>query len=226
MRWIYRVERKLGRNFGVSNIMLYITATMLAFYVTWLIIMPGLYELISFNRWLILDGEVWRAITFLLIPYNIGSPFFVLLSLFIAYRIGTSLEQLWGKTLFNMYLFFGAVGAIIAGFIAGFATNYYLFLSIILAFCYINPNATFLLFFILPIKAKHIAFINWALYIWSFIQASLRGDLRDQMAIIFSLINFFLFFGPNVWRTMRQNYNTLRRRREYMKSWGDQNPWR
>ena len=223
MRWIYRLERKLGRNFGVNNIMLFITATMLAFYMVWLIIMPGLFELISFNRWLILDGEFWRAVTFLLIPYNTtGSPIFVLLFLFIAYRIGTSLEQLWGKTLFNMYLFFGAVGAIIAGFIAGFATNYYIFLSLILAFCYINPNATFLLFFILPIKAKHIAIINWVLYIWSFIQ----GNFSTRLAIIFSLLNFFLFFGPNIWRTMRQNYNTVRRRRQYQKSWGDQNPWR
>ncbi|MCL2857097.1 MAG: hypothetical protein FWE19_05140 [Oscillospiraceae bacterium] len=222
MNWIYRLERKLGRRFGVTNIMLYITATMLAFYVFWLLIMPGLYGLIAFHRELILNGEFWRAITFVLIPSNLGSPFFVLLSLFIAYRIGNNLEHVWGKTLLNMYLFFGVLGAIIAGFITGFATNYYIFLSLILAFCYMNPNATFLLFFILPVKAKHIALVNWAFYIWSFIQ----GNFSSRVAIIFSLINFFLFFGPDVWRTMKQNYNIVRRRKQYQKSWGDNNPWR
>jgi len=206
--------------------MLYLTATMLAFYLAWMIIMPGLFGLISFSRELILSGQFWRVITFVLLPPYLPPvrelSLWPLLTLFIAYRIGTNLEYVWGKTLFNMYLFFGMLGAIIAGFITGFATTYYIFLSLILAFCYLNPNATFLLFFIVPIKAKHIAFINWALYIWSFIQ----GNFSTRVAIIFSLLNFFLFFGPTVWRNMRQNYNTLRRRREFVKNWGDQNPWR
>ena len=222
MRWIYRLERRLGRNFGVTNIMLYITATMLAFYMLSLLIMPGLFGLMFFDRELILSGEFWRIITFVFIPPSLGSPFFVLLTLFIAYRIGTSLEHAWGKALFTMYLVFGAMGAIIAGFIAGFGTNYYIFLSLILAFCYMNPNATFLLFFILPVKAKHIAIFNWVLYIWAFVQ----GDFSTRVAIVFSLINFFLFFGPDIWRTVRQNYNAARRRGQYKKNWGDQNPWR
>ena len=222
MNWIYRLERKLGRNFGVSNIMLYITATMLAFYVLWLIIMPGLYGLLFFSRELILSGEFWRIITFVLIPHNLGSPIFVLLTLFVAYRMGQNLEYVWGKARLTLYLIFGVLGAIIAGFITGGATNYYIFLSLILAFCYMNPNATFLLFFILPVRAKHIAMFSWLFYAWSFI----RGDFSSRVALVFSLINFFLFFGPDVWRTMRQNYNIVRRRKQYQKNWGDNNPWR
>ena len=223
MRWLYRLERKLGRNIGVTNIMLYITGTMLAFYALSEIAMPGLFELLYFSRELILYGQFWRAITFVFIPpTNLLSPLWVLLTLFVAYRIGQSLEHAWGKTLFTMYLVFGALGAIIAGFITEFATNYYIFISLILAFCYVNPNATFLLFFILPVKAKHIAIVNWIFYIWMFIQ----GDLSSRVAIAFSLLNFFLFFGPDVWRTIRQNYNTVRRRKQYQKSWGNNDPWR
>jgi len=201
--------------------MIYVTATMLAVYVLWLIAMPPLLSFLDFNRALILDGEFWRVLTFVLMPLS-GSTLFVLLSLFVAYRIGSNLEYTWGKALFNMYFFLGVIGAIIAGFVSGFGTNQYLFLSLILAFCYMNPNATFLLFFILPVKAKHIAIFNWVLYVWAFIQ----GNFSDRVAIVFSLLNFFLFFGPEVWRTMRQNYDSAKRRRQYQKSWGDNNPWR
>ena len=222
LRWIYRLERKLGRNFGVPNIMIYVTGTMLAVYALSLIAMPGLIGFLSFHRGLILSGEVWRILTFALVPPLSGQPLFVLLSLFVAYRIGSNLEYTWGTPLFNMYFFLGVIGAIIAGFISGFGTNSYLLLSLILAFCYINPNATFLLFFILPVKAKHIAIFNWALYILAFIQ----GNFASRMAILFSLLNFFLFFGPEIFRTMRQNYENSRRRRNYQKNWGNNNPWR
>jgi len=202
--------------------MLYITGTMLAVYALSLIAMPGLVSFMSFSRAHILAGEVWRVATFALVPPLSGQPLFVLLSLFVAYRIGSNLEYTWGTTLFNMYFFLGVIGAVIAGFISGFGTNSYLLLSLILAFCYMNPNATFLLFFILPVKAKHIALFNWAFYVLAFIQ----GDFPARVAIIFSLLNFFLFFGPEVWRTMRQNYESARRKRNYHKNWGNNNPWR
>lgn len=222
MRWIYRLERKLGQDFGVHNLMMYVTGVMLAFYMLQLLMMPGLFWLIFFSRDLILAGEVWRVVTFALMPPLSGTTLFVLLSLFVAYRIGTSLEYVWGKTLFTMYFMFGILGAIIAGFITGTATNAHFFLSLILAYCYLNPNATFLLFFILPIKARYIAIFNWLVYAWSFIQ----GNFSTRVEIIFSLINFFLFFGPEVWRTMKQNYDSSRRRRNYQKNWGNNNPWR
>jgi hypothetical protein len=222
LRWIYKLERKLGRHFGVTNLMMYVSATILGVYLFSELMMRGLPVLMFFSRAHILAGEFWRIITFAFLPPVGGTALFVLIGLFVAYRIGASLEYAWGKTLFTMYIIFGVIGAIIAGFISGGTTNYYIFLSLILAFCYIHPNATFLLFFILPVKAKHIAIINWAFFAWEFI----TGNFVSRTAIVFSLINFFLFFGPDIWKTMQQNYNTSRRRREYQKNWGNQNPWR
>ena len=46
------------------------------------------------------------------------------------------------------------IGAIIAGLITGYGTNTYLNLSLFLAFATVAPDTTFLLFFILPVKAK------------------------------------------------------------------------
>jgi len=222
LRWIYRLERRLGRNFGVPNLMMYVSATMLGVYALQLLIMPGLFNLMFFSRSLIFAGEIWRIFTFALIPPLSGQPLWVLLSLFVAYRIGTSLEYAWGQTRFTLYVLLGILGAVIAGFVSEVGSNTYVFLSFILAFCYLHPNATFLLFFILPVKARYIAIFNWVLYAWAFYQ----GNFSQRVAIVFSLINFFIFFGPDIWRTVRQNYEASRRRRNFQKNWGDNNPWR
>jgi len=203
--------------------MIYVTATMLAVYVLDFIGVTGLFGFMFFFRPLVLAGEVWRIVTFILIPPFGQNPIWAILGFYVAYHIGTSLEYAWGKTLFNLYFLFGVLGAIIAAFITGIGFNSYLFLSMLLAYCYLNPNATFLLFFILPIKAKYIAIFNWALYIWLFISID---SFSSRLALIFSLINFFLFFGPEVWKTIKRNYNTVRRRRKYQKNWDGNNPWR
>ena len=167
MNWIYRLERKLGRNFGVSNIMLFITATILALYALSMVILvqghdAGLYGLLYFDKELIFAGEFWRIISFVLVHPNYWShPLFVLLTLYVAYNIGTNLERVWGKALFNLYLIFGILGAIAAGLITGFGTTAFIFSSLILAFCYMNPSATILLFFILPVRARFIAIFTW-----------------------------------------------------------------
>lgn len=223
MKWIYRLERKLGRSFGIPNLMIYITATQLAVYIMYYFFMPDLVYWISLLRPLVLQGEIWRLITFIFVPPVLdGNILMLILSLFVAYNIGSSLEHEWGTMLFTLYYTLGTVGAIAAGMISGIGYNYYIYLSMFLAYAYLYPNATFMLFFLLPVKAKWLAALDWALYIYLFIV----GGAAERFAIVFSLINFFVFFGPDVWRTMKQNYKTSKRRREFRKNWGNDNPWR
>lgn len=222
MKWMYRLERKLGRNFGIPNFMIYLTATQLAVYVLGYFFRPQIIVGMAFIRTAITHGQIWRVLTFLLLPPAAGNFLFLLLALYVAYHIGISLEDAWGTTLFTLYYIFGAVGAILAGFVSGIGTNSYIYLSMFLAFAYLYPDTTFMLFFLLPVKAKWLAWANWALYIFLFI----TGGFYQRMAIIFSLANFFLFFGPDVWNTMKGNYKSQKRRREYKKNWNDQNPWR
>ncbi len=222
MKWIYRLERKLGRNFGIPNLMIYITSTMLAVYIMGFFFMPKIIGYLGLNWWAVLHGQVWRLVTFLVLPPTWGNMLLLLIALYATYHIGNTLEVEWGTTLFTIYYLLGAVGAILAAVITGYGTNYYLYLSLFLAYAYLYPNTTFMLFFLLPIKAKWLAIFNWALYFFAFV----FGSTSDRVAIVFSLINFFVFFGPDVLRTVKQNYQTSKRRREYRKNWGDNNPWR
>lgn len=222
MKWIYRLERKLGRNFGIPNLMIYITATQLAVYVLGYFFIPQLFYYMQLSWPLVLEGEVWRLITFIFLPPASGNFLFLFIALYAAYHIGTSLETAWSTMLFTLFYGMGVLGAILSSIITGYAVNSYIYLSMFLAYAYLYPDATFMLFFVLPVKAKWLAIADWALYIYLFVM----GTNADRLAIVFSLINFFIFFGPDVWKTMKNNYKTSKRRREFRKNWGKDNPWR
>ena len=220
MKWVNRLQRKLGRNFGVTNLMMYVSATMLAVYILGEMF-PQIYGWIMLYRDAVFAGQVWRLVTFLGIPLDASNPIWSILMLYFMYMLGGNLESAWGKSNMTLYCIFGAVGAILAAMVSGFGTNYYIYLSIFLAYAYIFPNATFMLFFIIPVKAKYLAYIEWALYILAFI----RGPWSHRFAIVFSLINFFLFFGPQVWSQLRGFINMVKRRSRYNNNWNNNN-WR
>jgi len=220
MKWVYRLERRLGRNFGIPNLMIYITSTMLAVYILGYFFMPSIIGFLSLSWRAVLQGQIWRLITFLVLPPTWGNVLLLFIALYATYHIGNTLEMEWGTTLFTIYFLLGAVGAILAAILTGYGTNYYLYLSLFLAYAYLYPNATFMLFFLIPIKAKWLAAFNWALYFLAFA----FGSMTDRAAIVFSLLNFFSFFGPDVFRTIKQNYQAYKRRREFRRNWKN-NPW-
>lgn len=208
MNWMDRLNRRF--RFGIPNLMIYITATMLVVYVLGYGLRLNIYGLISFNRDLILNGQIWRLITFIFQPPS-SSPIFVILSLYFYYFIGNTLENVWGSNRFTLYYLFGIVGAVIAGFIAGGTTNTYLNLSLFFAFAQLFPDHQVLLFFVIPIKIKYLAYVNWFFFLVNF----LFGGMVTRVAILFSLLNFFLFFGPDIFSGIRRRWNSHQRRKEF-----------
>jgi hypothetical protein len=178
----------------------------------------------NFHRGLILEGQIWRIITFLFLPIGGGNPFLVLLSLYVFYFLGNTLENEWGAFSFSMYYAFGIAGAIIAGFISGVGNNQYIYMSILLAFAQLFPNMEFRMFFLIPIKVKYIGYVTWILYGLGLLAAIAAFDLPEVAAILVSLINFFLFFGPDLYSSFL-TWNKYRgRRRQFRQS--DKNHWR
>lgn len=205
MDLISRLQRKLGRHY-IPNLMKYLCFGMLGVFI--LELLPGLRSAVGFlyfDRALILKGQIWRLITFVFLPPS-GSLFFILLSLYFYYFLGTSLEEHWGSARFNIYYGLGVLGNIIAGFITGTNTNQYLNLSLLLAFAVLYPDLQFMLFFVIPVKAKWIGLIDGALLIVMF----LRGSWPMKASLIFSLLPFFLFFGKSAWLQLRMDFRRLK----------------
>ncbi|MDQ2084827.1 rhomboid family intramembrane serine protease [Herbivorax sp. ANBcel31] len=190
MNWIDRLERKYG-GFAIRGLIKYIVIAA-AFIFVAVSLSERLYvidEMLRLNRDQVLRGQVWRLITFIFIPpsYNI----FVVFALYILYIFGKSLEDMWGSFRFNLYYFIGMLSAIIAAFITGSGSVIYLNLSIFIAFAYLNPNFKLLLFFIIPVKVKYLAWFNIFFVIFTVI----FGDMPDKVAAVLSFSNFFVFFG-------------------------------
>lgn len=158
----------------------------------------------------ILRGEVWRLVTFLIIPPS-GSILQAALTIYFYYFIGTALEARWGARRFLLYYLIGAIAAIIAGMITGIGTNLYLNLSMFFAFAIQYPDFQLLLFFVLPIKVKWLALLNALLYIYGFIKG-------HWVAQVFSLINLFLFFGGDLYNKARLGVQQWQRRQVFKKN--------
>ncbi len=211
-RKFYRMEYKYGR-YAIHNLMMYITITMVAVYILNFMIGVPIINMLFFSRVAIFAGQVWRIITFIFIPPMSTSLFLVALALYFNYSIGTTLENYWGAFKFNIYYLIGLIGAIIAGLISGFGDASYLNLSLFLAFAQLFPDTEFLLFFIIPIKAKYLGYFSMLLFVLAFF----AGNFSTKMAILFSVLNFLLFFGKDFFDDIKYQINIYKNRRRFNK---------
>lgn len=166
MRFIQKLERKLGK-YAIHNLMYYI---IIMYVIGWIIqiINPAFYSaVLSLDVEKILHGQVWRLITFIIMPPEGSSYIFMIFTLYLYYMLGTSLERAWGAFRFNLYFFMGILFHIIAAFLIYFIfdtslplTTYYLNMSLFFAFATLYPDMELYLFFVIPIKIKWLAIID------------------------------------------------------------------
>ena len=209
MNWLDKLERKLGR-FAIPNLTVYLMICYVIGFMLWNLAAMNLIpaEVIGYltlEPALILRGQVWRLITWLVVPPSnlISLVFFVLLY----YSLGTALERTWGVFRYNVYIFSGLLFTVLAVFglyafyyfaygfempmsVLGMAGSNYVTLSIFLAFAAIYPEMEVLLYFILPIKMKWMALVYVAIAGYDFI----NGNIVTRVMIGASLLNFVIFF--------------------------------
>lgn len=71
---------------------------------------------LTLNPFLIMKGQIWRIISWVLIPPESSNMFFVLIMLYFYYSIGTTLERTWGDYYYNIYIFSGILFTVIGSF--------------------------------------------------------------------------------------------------------------
>ena len=196
-KWLYRMEYKYGKN-AVNNLMLTVVIGMAIVYLAdRLNPTVDLQGFLYLYRPALAHGQLWRLITFIFLPPTNGGMlgiFGVLISLYFYYFIGSSLERTWGSFRFDVYYLCGVLGAVLSCLLTGYADNYYLNMSLFFAFAALYPDMQVLLFYFIPIKVKWLALLDAVLFLISFV----TGGWPTRVSILMSLINFFLFFGPDV----------------------------
>ena len=159
----------------------------------------------------VLAGEYWRLVTLWAVPptYNLLFAFFFW---YFLYLMGIALEQSWGAFRYNLFLMVGYLATVAAAFVTPnvAVSNGFLFGSIFLAFAYLNPEFVIYLFFILPLKIKWLALFTWVSYGLMF----LSGSWEARLAILASVANFALFFGPEILTRARTGRRRMARQVE------------
>ncbi len=189
------------RNWGIPNLMLYLclgSGLVYLFSVTSQNVI--LYEILCFDRALILKGQVWRLFTYPL-TYSGGNILFMLVGLLCYYSLGRAMENVWGTFRFNLFYLSGVVLMDVYCLVMGCwfdayynADVYYLNLSLFLAYATMYPDSQFLLFFIIPVKAWIFALLDLILVAVGVFLDPFPSNLFPLIA----LANYFLFIGADV----------------------------
>jgi hypothetical protein len=196
MKFLNKMERKLGR-YAIHNLSLYIIITYVIGYALQ-ILAPNVMFFLNLEPALILRGQVWRLVSWILIPPE-SLDLFTIIMLMLYFSLGSSLERTWGAFRYNLYIFMGLIASVIGAFILyfcgvrilGFAfSTYYINLSIFLAFALSYPEERVYLYFLIPIKMKWMGFFYLIITVYQMINSNWAG----RVVILASLANFIIYF--------------------------------
>lgn len=207
MNFLNKLERKFSR-YAISNLTMFLIFGYVVGYVL-SFMAPSMIGYLTLDPYQILRGQIWRIVTWVLIPPSTQNIIFYVIMMLFYYQLGMSLERTWGTFRYNVYIFGGIfytiIGAIVTwlvmsaiygnayvmgAFVGAQVNTYYICMSIFLAFSMCYPNMQVLLYFIIPIKMKWLAYVYALLMIADFLQSEWPG----RIMLVMSLLNFLIFF--------------------------------
>ena len=192
-----------NRGKGIPNLMLYIAlGNLLVYFLSMIDPSATVSRVLMFSRTRILQGEIWRLVTYIFTyPVNsILGPIGAILILFCLWQMGSILESGWGSFRFNLYLLTGLLITDLFGMIFGWQCSAeFLYMSVFLAVATLAPDTRVLLFYIIPVKMKWIAWLYFGVTLLNVIQGLLFSfwNLLWLMPIV-PLLNYLFFFGKDV----------------------------
>ena len=196
---------------------------------------------LTLNPYAILHGQIWRLVTWVLIPPSSGGLFFTLLMLYFYCSIGTSLERTWGTYRYNVYLFQGMLFTIVGSFLLmGYCylfkpeipllgtaltintpVEYFTVIAMMFSTYYINMSIFLAYAATFPDAQVLLMFIipirvKWlgVIYAVMLLFQFLGTNVYGKFAIGASLLNFVVFFLTSR-NMMHLNPKQIHRRQEF-----------
>jgi hypothetical protein len=179
----------------------------------------------------VLAGQVWRIITFLFDP-PITNPIFAFFFWYMFYFMGSTLESNWGTFRYNVFLLIGYVACLVSAFATYYAVknaglpaeligdmpanNGFLYGTVFLAFARLYPEFVLYIMFVLPVKIKWLAWLQWIFYGLTF----LGGDWMVKGMVVASVANYWLFFGRDIWQGAKQGHRRMQHQARTLKGQG------
>ncbi len=212
MDFLTKLERKYGK-YAIPNLtMILICGFILGYLIE--IFMPDGLQLLAMNPEKILHGQIYRLVTWVVIPPSSAS-ILVIITLFFYFSIGRTLEDSWGDFRYTVYILSGIIftdigmmGTYVVMRLMGQAdeiaalyqmgmygaSTYYLCMSLFLAYAFMFPDRQVLLYFIIPIKVKWLGYLDIAYLLVMVLQYGSMHYYTGMVTVIMSVLNFILFY--------------------------------
>ncbi len=218
MPLVDRLERKFGWIAvpGIVKIIMILQA--LVWFLTSVRNDDGLLLKIYLNKDLILSGEVWRVVSFVVMPPPVGvglnGVIFMFFAVFFSICLGNMLGSRWGSFKLTLYLIGGVIGMVIAEFLIPgqiyTISSFILIESVLFACAVYNPHYVVRLFGIIPIRLFWIALFAGGMFFIEAVTLPMYG-----VAILISLSNFFIVFVPGMKRSLQMRAQVSARRTRF-----------
>ena len=210
------LEVRFGK-YAISNLLTYIAALVALTFVLYKF-NPHFLELLVLDPRLVLQGQVWRLVSYIFIPVItsilpfpdwLNAAFYVLFMMW----IGQGLDHALGPFKVNVFCLVTLVGITIAAFVFGGAWSQYMFTqAAFFAFARFYPEQQITFYFILPVKVKWVAWVNAAFLCYQF---TFSNSFSLRAAMIASLIAYFLFFGREIFSEAKLRQQVRGRRMQF-----------
>jgi len=136
----------------------------------------------------------WTFVTYQFLNSGALGLFFGTMMLYI---LGMALEAEWGTPEFSVFWLVATLGGSLAAWATGglLTSGWQITgVSMLFAYAYLFPETQFLIFFVIPVKVKWMAWLGAALLVWTFVGSLLAGRAGAGFANLVGASAGFLFF--------------------------------
>ena len=173
-------------------------------------IFHALLSLCALSPEMILRGQIWRLVTWVLIPPSGFDSLFdilwILLTLYCRYWIGLMVENTLGRKYFGLYIGIGVILTDVFAFLAiplgwftipGLYTMYYLNIAVFLVLAIAYPDRQVFFMFAIPMKMLWLGIIDVAFIAFDVVRYLRLGLPQILLVVLPALITFgLLMFFP------------------------------
>jgi hypothetical protein len=218
-----RLESRLGR-FAIPGLLQFIAILQVVVLVIFIFLpesaRTAYQDLLKLDAAALLRGEVWRLFTYIFIPTTLNPLFAVIGAMFLMW-LGKGLDEAWGHFRVNLYVIGGLIPQAIAGLLWGGGMNgMWLYSTALFAMATIYPNEEILLFFILPIKLKWVAWISAG-----FLGLTILSSAWGLPVVLLAHLNYLIAFGPGFIRGRLHMARVSQRRQRFEGAAIPENTW-
>jgi hypothetical protein len=195
------LERRFEK-FAIPNLTIYLIAVIAAVSGSSILFklpyVPLTLDLLFTSQW-------WQVVIF---PFRVDDSFlWLFITLYMLFFFGSSLEADMGDFRYNLFILIGVLSSIAAVLFLPYYIpppgRVYIYIAVFLAVTYRSPDTEILIFFILPVKLKFLAYIVLGLIAFStFTGVRATGSAWPVLSPIVALANLIIFFGPEMYRNV------------------------